>query len=330
MKLRIHIKKYAGIIACLAFANLVFALDGAAQPKPSGLKMHQKGRIRVVYKTEGPNAVLPGDKNQNGIPDQVEDALIQAVAARLLFVEVLGFPDPLKAKHFRQAECVDIRFRGRDDRFRGNGEAYYSIQRWRVPGKPSETLCLGFTIAATLNPAKNMTPAHEFFHLIQYGATRFMNAWYLEGMTRWSEAGLAAGDTGAASPIGAWPLPPERAAEIFEMTYGAGDAFWRPLASRHDPDGTFPAGPALEKLRAMKYTDGTPVLKKLKLPGWRFMRDVLLELGEAEDIAFREQNYDRWSHENRFSPKNNAHILRAVEKVAARYEDMKNRNNTPP
>jgi hypothetical protein len=69
----------------------------------------------------------------------------------------------------------------------------------------------------------------------------------------------------------------------------------------------------------MRYTDGTPVLNDLAFTGWRFMRDVLLELGKADETAFREQAYDRWSEANQFSPKNNAYILRAVEAVAARH-----------
>ena len=92
---------------------------------------------------------------------------------------------------------------------------------------------------------------------------------------------------------------------------------------RFDPDAPFPDGPALQKLQAMTYTDGTPVMKDMKLRGWRFVRDVLLELGEEDDVAYREQGYARWSEAHQFSPQNDAYILRAVERVAARYEGAK-------
>ena len=303
-------KRY--IVAVLAV--LVYVVAGGAEPK-----VHQEGRIRVVYYTEGRDAVLPDDKNGNGVPDHVEDVLTQTVAARLLFVEVLGFPDPVETRRFRAAGCVDIRFKSKDSGI-GNGLAFDELQSARrVPGDPEDARCIAFNVVATLDPKKNGTPSHEYFHLIQYSVSYFKNSWYAEGMARWSERGLGAGALGTAEPLAAWPLPPDRAAEIFAMSYNASASFWNPLAARHGADSALPAGPALDKLQVMKYTDGTPVLNDLAFTGWRFMRDVLLELGKADETAFREQAYDRWSEANQFSPKNNAYILRAVEAVAARH-----------
>jgi hypothetical protein len=273
----------------------------------------------VVYQTEGRDAVRPDDGNTNGVPDQVEDVLTQTAAARLLFVEVLGFPDPLQTERFRTAGSLDVWFKGASEGLR-NGTAFDELQRARVPGDPPDARCIAFRVVATLDPKANMTPAHEFFHLVQYGATYFKNRWFAEGTARWSERGLAAGALGPAEPLAAWPLPPDKPPAVFAMSYDAAKAFWNPLAARCDPGGALPDGPALRKLQAMTYTDGSPVMKDLAFTGWRFMRDVLLELGEADDLAFREQRYDRWSEANQCSPKNDAYILRAVEKVTARHE----------
>ncbi len=283
----------------------------------------QEGRVRAVYRTEGRDAVRPDDINANGIPDQVEDVLAQTVAARLLFVEVLGFPDPLETERFRKAATLDIWFKGAGPGVR-NGTAFDELQRTRaVPGDPTGALCIAFNVLTTLDPKKNVTPAHEFFHLIQYGVTYFKNRWYTEGTARWSEYGLLAGALGPAEPLAAWPLPPDGTAALFARSYDAAKTFWNPLAIRFDPEVPFSDGPALQKLQAMTYTDGTLILKDVKLGGWRFVRDVLLELGEEDDVAYREQGYARWSEAHQFSPQNDAYILRAVERVAARYEGAK-------
>jgi hypothetical protein len=295
------------------------AVLACAAGEAAETKVHQEGRIRVIYQTEGRDAVRPDDGNRNGIPDQVEDVLTQTVAARRLFVEVLGFPDPLQTERFRTASYLDIRFKGKDTGIR-NGTAFDELQRSRgVPGDPTGTLCIAFCVVATLDPKTNVTPAHEYFHLIQYGVSYFKNKWYAEGTARWSERGLAAGALGPAKPLEAWPLPSDKASELFAMSYDAATAFWNPLAARCDACAALPDGPALEQLQAMTYTDGSPVLKDLHFAGWRFVRDVLLELGEADDIAYRELNHDRWSEANQFSPKNDVYILRAVEKVVARH-----------
>jgi len=87
-----------GVRTCVV-AALIVVLTGVAG-LAAELKIHREGRIRVVYQTEGLDAVRLDDRNKNGIPDQVEDVLTQTVAARLLFVELLGFPDPLKTERF--------------------------------------------------------------------------------------------------------------------------------------------------------------------------------------------------------------------------------------
>ena len=299
-----------------------------SQAKPEEYKVHGKGRIRAVYQTEGPDAVQPDDKNQNGIPDQVEDALIQVEAARALFVEVLGFPDPLEAKRNRSAKHVEIRFTSKDPGTMGVGWATRGLPKSRVPGVPNDTRCLVVSLLTTSNPGKNATMTHEYFHLIQHGVSYFGNKWYSEGTARWADGALGTKKLAPVAPPAEWPLSPDKAAEIFAQSYSAAGAFWRPLIARVDPDGVLPEGPALDKLRAMKYTDGTPVLKHSSFPGGIFMRDVLLELGKADALALKEQHNGRWSSEARRSPKNNAYILRAVEKVVARYEDMRNQNST--
>lgn len=279
--------------------------------------VHQDGKIRVFYQLEGQHAVDQADVNKNGVPDQVEDVLTQIVAARTMFVEVLGFPDPLTTERFRTASFIDVSFRHKDV-LKSNGVAYDELQRYNKPGDPKGTLSISFTVATSVKAATNLTPAHEFFHLIQNSTTYFKNKWLAEGTARWSEKALGAGGLGPAKILSAWPLPEEQAAAVFAMSYEASDQFWNPLAAKADVKGVIPESPALAHVQALRYTDGTPVLKDLNLTGWKFMRDVLQALDQADDIAFRELGYERWSEENQRSPKNNAYIMRCVQEVLAK------------
>lgn len=294
----------------------VLAACGAMAAPPE-LRVHGTGDVRVLYFAEGPGAVRPADRNGNGVSDQVEDVLTQTVAARLLFVDVLGFPDPLRSERFRAARHLDIKIRDRAV-LGSNGVAYDELQRFRVPGDPAEARSIGFAVASSVEPAQNLTPAHEFFHLVQYGATHFKNGWFQEGMARWSERGLGADPASAVRPLADWPLPAAAVTGLFAQTYGAADAFWRPLAARFDPGDGLPESPALHRLRAMAYTDGTPALRDLKLPGWRLMRDVLLELQATEAGAFRRLGHADWSEANQRAPGNDPEILGAVGRVVAK------------
>lgn len=158
----------------------------AADPTP---KVLQADHIRVSYHTEGLHAVDATDRNGNRIPDQVEDLLTQTRAARDLWVEVLGYPDPFKTKRFKTAKFLDIHIRNKSV-LKTNGSAYDELQRFNRAGDPKGTLSICFNVASSVDPKSNLTPAHEYFHLIQFGTNFFKNRWYTEGLARWSEGAL--------------------------------------------------------------------------------------------------------------------------------------------
>lgn len=282
-------------------------------------RVHQCGRIRVFYHTEGPHGVDPLDANHNNIPDQVEDILTQTEAANQLFVQVLGFPDPFRTARYRSASVLDIHLRNKEV-LKSNGVAYDELQRFNRASDPRDTLSLCFNVATSVKAASNLTPAHEFFHVIQNSVTFFKNRWFTEGTARWSERGLGLGAIGPTRDPGPLPLPlaPEKADALFAMAYEASEHFWNPLAAQADAVGLIPESPELEKLQALTYVDGTPVLKDLRLTGWRWMREVLHALDAADDVAFRELGYDRWSEENQKSPRNNPFIMTAICEVMNR------------
>lgn len=118
------------------------------------------------------------------------------------------FPTRWPAPVIRGVTCIEVYLRDRSELGGANGVAYDEPQRARrIPeGKPNDralVMALGRHIVA----ARNLSPAHELFHLIQYGATYFKNRWFLEGQTRWSERARGPEGLGdvRSSPNGPWP-----------------------------------------------------------------------------------------------------------------------------
>ncbi|MBI5394877.1 MAG: hypothetical protein HZA91_06215 [Verrucomicrobia bacterium] len=257
------------------------------------------------------------DVNRNGVPDQVEDVATQTRAACLLFVETLGFPDPFKTERYRSAAFLDIHLMHKSV-LRSNGVTYDELQHFRRPSDPPNTPTLCFNVATSVKADSNLTPAHEFFHVIQNSITYFKNRWFTEGMARWSERALGLGGLGKVRYQGPWPPPEEKWAALFKMAYESSEHFWNGLAAMDDSEGTIPEASVSVELKQLTYANGAKVLHDFRLNGWRLMREVLLELDKVDDVAFRELGYARWSEENQKSEKNNPFILKAVMEVVRR------------
>lgn len=305
------------VFLSVAMFSMISALPAAAQvpeSKKPAEHLHQSGKFRVFYETEGKNAVELADANQNRVPDQVEDVLTQARGAWMLLVDTLEFPDPFKTERFREASFLDIRFRHRDV-LGSSGKAYDELQRSRRAYDPPGTRTLSFNVATSVHAATNLTPAHELFHIIQYSTTYFKNRWFTEGTARWSEKALGTGGLGPVRYRGPWPLAEKERTELFETTYDASGRFWNALAIEDDPEGAIPESAVSSELKELTYVNGEKVLKDLRLNGWRLMREVLNGLNKADDIAFRELGYDRWSEANQTSPKNSPFILKTVMEI---------------
>lgn len=310
------------------------APPAAAKPKPSAAQpadqVHAQGRIRVFYQTTGRHAIDTADANGNGVPDCVEDTLTQALAAQKLWIEALGFPDPLDSPRFAGANRIHIYLRHRDDlpskedrakksTVTINGKAYSAVIKHRLKGDPPDSGCLRIRITSAIRPSLGETIAHEYFHLIQYGAFWFRPGWLLEGTARWSEKGLGAGALGPLGAFTVWPPREEEIALLSGLDYPAAPVFWNPLVRSLEAggDGLLPDNDAIRELQTWRYTDGKPVLKDLRLTGWRFMRRLFAGLSAAGDEALRAEGYEKWTLPNQRSPRNNPHILRAIERALA-------------
>jgi hypothetical protein len=293
-------------------AVLVSASTASAQQKTFLKEHYVLGPIRIFYIKEGKDAVPLDDVDRTGVPDRVEDIAKQIWAAHHLFCDVLKFPDPLGCERYKKVNCIQASLR---DLGGGNGLAFDESQRARqIPeGKPTDRAIV-MALNCKLDPIKNITPAHETFHLVQYGATYFKNSWFLEGMARWSEHALAREGLGHVkySPVGPWPQKLQHLQQLSKMKYDAEHVLWNPVAARTDRDGLLSNKLLGTKLTSLRYSDRTPVLRDRTLQGPEIMRDIVIELGKLDDVAFEELKYDRWSEENQRAEENNPYIYKAV------------------
>jgi hypothetical protein len=309
------------IFLVAAMASAVLSIPASAGAKPPLPEHFILGPVRVFYTTDGTSAVPLADADANSVPDHVEDVAKQVWAAHQLFCGVLDFPDPFKSERYPNLTCLEVRIWDRGEIGGGNGVAFEGAQRARAsPEGTRDDRALVMSIGKHVDARKNGTPAHEFFHLIQYSTTYFKNPWYLEGLASWSEHGLGADGLGKTkyAPRDRWPQRPEHLQLLFGMSYDAEFVIWNPIASRSDRQGELPRERIPAEFRSLRYSDGTPVLHDHALNGAPLMREILLELGTLDDVAYQQLGYAEWSEANQRSPKNSPYIYQAIMDVLRR------------
>ncbi|QDT31369.1 hypothetical protein [Thalassoglobus polymorphus] len=313
--------------ARLTIAALIVMLAStsvdASDPKKTALQEHYVlDRFRVFYTNDGNGAVTQDDVDKSGVPDQVENVARQIWAAHHLYCNVLNFPDPFESERYKGVTCIQVSLRDRNEMGGGNGIAFSSSQRARlIPEGKKEDRALVIAIASQVDPLNNVTPAHELFHLIQYGATYFKNPWYLEGLARWSEHGLGRDGIGDIkySQQGPWPQNNQQFQQMVKMKYDAEYILWNPIAASTDRDGLLTDQMLGEELLSLQYCDGTPVLRDRLLQGSEVMREILIELGKQDDIAFEELKYEKWTAENQRAPGNAPYLYKGIMDALRRH-----------
>ena len=133
-------------------------------------------------------------------------------------------------------------------------------------------------------------------------------------MARWSEHGLALEGVGQSkySDRGPFPQRSQDLRALFRMSYDAEFVLWNPIARRADRKGELPRKLLPEQLRSLRYSDGSPVLGDYNLSAAPLMRDILVQLGKQDELAFKEQGYKEWSEECQLSPKNDPYIYQGI------------------
>jgi len=314
-------------IVLAAFIVLpVGATRGERPPLPEWKKRrsaldgkHTVNEFRIYYTLKGDDA-LPDvvDLNKNSIPDRIENIALQLMTARRLYTDVLKLRHPLESPRYKdKAKFIDVHvgslpFEPGGAKNKGSsGDAVVNYYRASDPAAGIGVLTID--VSKTL-PTQNVTPAHELFHLFQYGYTMFKVGWFLEGTARWSEFTLREGSGG---PKGV-PLTQDGLSNLFSKKYEA-HGFWNTLAHASDSRGRLPI-PA-DLLRVTYIGTNDPIISDRQFHGALLLRQLLEALDEADDkvTASLEIEPFGWKEAQQRSPDNNPYVWSAVIDVSRKY-----------
>ncbi|MBQ9479907.1 MAG: hypothetical protein IJU71_10175 [Selenomonadaceae bacterium] len=274
-------------------------------------EIYQQGIVYVNYEREGEAAVIATDVDNNGVPDVVEDIATQINAARAVFHDEFGFPDPLGSARYKNVKTIEVDICAKKDMNNKNGLAFSGVRK-KSKHNPNES-ALHIKIASTVDPHKNSTPTHEYFHLIQYGATYFRNGWYLEGMARWSQDAVQEIKKYPTDKNLSWTLKDKASeAKIFAGKYGVAKLLWYPL-SVDLKDKQKISSKLIKKYR---YVDGAAVFKDNVFYGPNVMKRVLASMKSVEDEAANEfGGRKKWIKDGVRNAQNNKYILKCVRDI---------------
>ena len=273
------------------------------------------GEFRIHYTFAGRHALSPDgqrDGDLDGVPDGIQNIALQLSTAKRCYVEVLGLRHPFESPRYKgRVKFVDVNVMALGDKHGMAGDAIVNYHRPDDPPEGVEVLTID--LSATLSP-RNLTPAHELFHIFQNGYTLFKNAWYYEGTARWSEDLLR---EGAGEP-GALPATEPDIEGLFKLSYAA-SRFWQALARATDPVGKVRVP---QDLRAIRYPGSSKSIVEDDVAyGAPLLKALLEELDLADDAVARESGLYPldWSEARQRSPGNDRPIWNAVIRVCGRF-----------
>lgn len=313
----------AGLLLGLLLCTPALAFtEGTVRTLADGRKLYEAGFIRIIYATEGPAAAKPADADSNGIPDQVEDIAKQFWAARHVLCDIYGFPDPIGSKRYPKVRYVEATIRSNADMLdKQSGKPYNGIAYSRPEkalGNEKGAQSLRIALNQTLNPARNTTVAHEYFHLIQNAATEISTRWYYEGLARWAEDCLAQRRSMLKQSIpDIWQQldNAEFVAALNAASYDGSTKIWYPTILTLNTQARIPL-PGNDPLQTLTYSDKSPVLKDGIFPGATFVRQFLSILNAQQNSIKDAENYPSWDDvQYRRNPRNTPHLLKAMKQA---------------
>lgn len=240
---------------------------------------------------------------------RLDNLAVQLNAADVLYREVLGLTPPLLMPRYQRASFIMVILRA--DQSRG-GQAYDEVVR-----SPTVPDChIRMALGGQVDPAGNLTPAHELFHLYQNAHMMFKQGWVHEGLARWSESLLR----GEAQEARALPATVEALEEVMQSSYGAAP-FWQRLFYLLDPQGD---NSIPKELRDKRYHDGGLVVEASKFYGSAFLPLLFSSLHEAgAALAYQEQwPVYGWAEAEQRSLRHNEVILSAVHHAVSTYRPI--------
>lgn len=272
------------IFYLLSAALLIFGSAGSAaeeslctRPVKAGSSWleHREGEFIIQYALEGRHALTSLRVSGNGVPDVVSDAALQLTVMRDMLAS-MGFQHPLESTRYRSqgATHILVRFRSLQN---ATGLAFDEVGRL-----PTGECVLTVHINSSYKSG-NFTPAHEYFHLVQYGYTMFKRPWYLEGMARWAEDILGKRQV---EPL-SFPIEYSEFEAVFKQSYKA-DSMWYGLIRYCDSD--FSDLQSIPKhMDGLTYTTGEAVLMDKTVPGKIFIKRILESYSQRDALVSEQE-----------------------------------------
>lgn len=306
-------------------ALLLLGAGAPAAERVQGWPAWQRGRValercfvcdefQIHYTLSGTNALPVADQcddDHDGVPDKIQNIARQLQTAKRCYVEALGLRHPLESPRYKgRVQHIDVNLWALSGK---NGMAGDAIVNYHRPGDPPEGVAVVTVDLSAKLPARNLSPAHELFHIFQNGYSLFKNAWYYEGLARWSEDLLRAG----VGEAGALPASAAEVEALFKRSYDA-SRFWQELARVTDPAGTVRI--PLD-LRTTGYIGGgKPIIEDDRFRGAALLKALLEELDRADDVVARQRGLDPldWSEGQQRSGENDRAIWAAMLTVSRR------------
>ncbi|MBJ3815948.1 peptidase [Shimwellia pseudoproteus] len=270
-------------------------------------QQYRAGDFRIFYANSGPDALLnTDDSNHNKVPDSIENIAIQLAAARYFYSTILGLRFPLKQPIFHNARQVNVYVMALE---KGHGSAFDKVANDTM-GDGQRTGCgIKIVINRTLDPLQNVTPAHELFHLYQYGYAVFKQKWYLEGMARWMENPFK-----PSAQNTRYLADPGPCQNNYPLSYQAAD-FWASYSQNY-----FPAARFDKKAEHWQYLNGNPVFHNNIFPGGRFLKPFFEQLAIASQQQSAQINTANiyWREQQQRAAQYNDVICAVVQAVKPR------------
>ncbi len=304
--------KACWLLLGLLFGSVAHAQDNTCSRqlfKSMGELSHtvEAGEFKLWYATQGPHALADTqDLNGNGVPDRIDDLLLQLQAARDFYTDVLQLTPPLQQARYAQAQGINVYVLAMR---KGNGLAFHEPVQSRPSRKADSQPCgLRIYVNHELDPSRNLTPAHELFHLYQYGYAMFKRPWYLEGMARLMETAFAGPER--LQRYQQAVLGPLTCETVMAESYSA-VRFWQ---EQQDSSAAVQIPPSLTALR---YSNGLAVFTNHSFIHGEMVKQVLEELGSLSKSMAQQHDLPlyRWPSRVQGSKDFDAPMCQAITRI---------------
>lgn len=261
---------------------------------------YQQGIFTLYYTTVGDDALSDTTRQSSHTPPlRILDIARQLQAAQQFYVKDLQLRTPLSQPIFQRAKQISVFILD----LKGNGRAFDKVAHETFADGQSTPCGLKIMLSNRLDPTNNPTPAHELFHLYQYGYALFKQRWYLEGMAKWMETVFKPQE-----PVSIAMTAPVDCTAWYSQSYN-GAIFWQGFANHYS------AIPVT--LGPMTYSNQQPVFRKTVFSGGAMAAPLLTALSQQSTRLT--QQYQRpmreWSEKQQHQPQDNETICRVVNQL---------------